>query len=85
MERVPMRSRTVAFAADPVTERTAPFAFVEHFTRCDDFRRGCASVPKGGRIAKCLIRCAGRGDRILGRLVLGASRDGDHSHQGWEY
>ena len=33
MQMVRMRSRTVAFAANPVTERTPPFAFVERFTR----------------------------------------------------
>jgi hypothetical protein len=51
-----MGSWTVAFTADPVTEITPPFAFVERFTRCDDFRRGCASLSKGGLIAESLLR-----------------------------
>jgi len=42
-----MRSTPVAFAADPVTERTTPFTFVERFTRCDDFGGAVRTSPKG--------------------------------------
>ena len=79
-----MRSRPVAFAADPVTEVTTPFAFVERFTRCDDLLRGRTSLSKGGLIAECLLHCGG-GDSVFGRMERGASRYSGHGHHGWEH
>ena len=48
LDWIDMRSRPVAFAADPVAEMTPPLAFVERFTRCDDFGLGPYECPQKG-------------------------------------
>jgi hypothetical protein len=80
-----IRSRPVAFSADPVTKMTPPFALVERFARCDDFRRGRTSLSKGGFIAEGLLHCGG-GDSVFGRMaLLDASRYHDHDYHDREH